>query len=239
MGLVIKKTIAVLIIFLIIPLSVTAVNWQWQPTSINDTSKYLFWVTETASFPWAIITSGLFFLLFYLKLVNKNKKTLLLLWLVLVSAMLGGQVVKSIIKQQTAESRPYVIWLDKEFNLDEKQFYSQTRAERKANIEKLLANSTIIPRWLSNHWQNETGYAFPSGHTLFAVTWALLAIILLSFKRHFFIVSIITIWSLLIETSRLLLGMHSAYDLILGILLAWLISLICCFYVKKWHIVME
>ncbi|OTQ54825.1 hypothetical protein B6D21_09435 [Gilliamella apis] len=207
--------------------------------SINNISKYLFWVTETASFPWAIITSGLFFLLFYLKLVNKNKKTLLLLWLVLVSAMLGGQVVKSIIKQQTAESRPYVIWLDKEFNLDEKQFYSQTRAERKANIEKLLANSTIIPTWLSNHWQSETGYAFPSGHTLFAATWALLAIMLLSFKRHFFIVSIITIWSLLIETSRLLLGMHSAYDLILGILLAWLISLICCFYVKKWHIVME
>jgi hypothetical protein len=140
MGLVIKKTIAVLIIFLIIPLSVTAVNWQWQPTSINNISKYLFWVTETASFPWAIITSGLFFLLFYLKLVNKNKKTLLLLWLVLVSAMLGGQVVKSIIKQQTAESRPYVIWLDKEFNLDEKQFYSQTRAERKAWL-KASSNS--------------------------------------------------------------------------------------------------
>ncbi|MBI0038114.1 MULTISPECIES: phosphatase PAP2 family protein [Gilliamella] len=239
MGLVIKKTIVPLILFLIIPLSVITVNWQWQPTSINNTSKYLFWVTETASFPWAIITSGLFFLLFYLKLVNKNKKTLLLLWLVLVSAMLGGQIIKSIIKQQTAEARPYVIWLDKEFNLNQQQFYSQARAERKANIEKLLANSTIIPRWLSNHWQNETGYAFPSGHTLFAVTWALLAIILLSFKRHFFIVSIITIWSLLIETSRLLLGMHSAYDLILGILLAWLISLICCFYVKKWHIVME
>ncbi|WLT07447.1 phosphatase PAP2 family protein [Gilliamella apis] len=239
MGLVIKKTIVPLILFLIIPLSVITVNWQWQPTSINNTSKYLFWVTETASFPWAIITSGLFFLLFYLKLVNKNKKTLLLLWLVLVSAMLGGQIIKSIIKQQTAEARPYVIWLDKEFDLNQQQFYSQARAERKANIEKLLANSTIIPRWLSNHWQNETGYAFPSGHTLFAVTWALLAIILLSFKRHFFIVSIITIWSLLIETSRLLLGMHSAYDLILGILLAWLISLICCFYVKKWHIVME
>lgn len=238
MGLVIKKTIVPLILFLIIPLSVITVNWQWQPTSINDTSKYLFWVTETASFPWAIITSGLFFLLFYLKLVNKTKKTLLLLWLVLVSTISGGQVVKSIIKQQTAKARPYVLWLDKEFNLNEQQFYSQTRSERRADVEKLLTNSTIIPKWLSNHWQNETGYAFPSGHTLFAVTWTFLAIMLLGFKRHFFIVSIVTIWSLLIETSRLLLGMHSAYDLILGIMLAWLISLICCFYIKKWHIVM-
>ena len=236
MRLVIKKTIAVLTIFLIIPLSVTAVNWKWQPTSINSTSEYFFWLTETASFPWAIITSGLLFLLFCLLLANKTKKTILLL-LILVSAMLGGQIIKSLIKQQTAESRPYVLWLAKEYHFNDKQFYSQTRAERKATIEQLLANSNTIPNWLAQHWQNETGYAFPSGHTLFAATWAFLAIALLSFKRHFLIVNAIIIWSLLIETSRLLLGMHSAYDLILGIVLAWVISLICCFYARKWHIV--
>ena len=236
MRLVIKKTIAVLTIFLIIPLSVTAVNWQWQPTSINSTSEYFFWLTETASFPWAIITSGLLFLLFCLLLANKTKKTILLL-LILVSAMLGGQIIKSLIKQQTAESRPYVLWLAKEYHFNDKQFYSQTRAERKATIEQLLANSNTIPNWLAQHWQNETGYAFPSGHTLFAATWAFLAIALLSFKRHFLIVNAIIIWSLLIETSRLLLGMHYAYDLILGIVLAWVISLICCFYARKWHIV--
>ena len=236
MGLVIKKTIAVLIIFLIIPLSVTAVNWQWQPTSINSTSEYFFWLTETASFPWAIITSGLLFVLFCLLLANKTKKTILLL-LILVSAMLGGQIIKSLIKQQTAESRPYVLWLAKEYHFNDKQFYSQTRAERKATIEQLLANSNTIPNWLAQHWQNETGYAFPSGHTLFAATWAFLAIALLSFKRHFLIVNAIIIWSLLIETSRLLLGMHSAYDLILGIVLAWVISVIYCFYARKWHIV--
>ena len=237
MRLVIKKTIAVLTIFLIIPLSVTAVNWKWQPTSINSTSEYFFWLTETASFHWAIITSGLLFLLFCLLLVNKTKKMISLLLLILVSAMLGGQIIKSLIKQQTAESRPYVLWLAKEYHFNDKQFYSQTRAERKATIEQLLVNSNTIPNWLAQHWQNETGYAFPSGHTLFAATWAFLAIALLSFKRHFLIVNAIIIWSLLIETSRLLLGMHSAYDLILGIVLAWVISLICCFYARKWHIV--
>ena len=237
MGLVIKKTIVPLILFLIIPLSVITVNWQWQPTSINNTSKYFFWLTETASFPWAIITSGLLFLLFCLLLVNKTKKMISLLLLILVSAMLGGQIIKSLIKQQTAESRPYVLWLAKEYHFNDKQFYSQTRAERKATIEQLLVNSNTIPNWLAQHWQNETGYAFPSGHTLFAATWAFLAIALLSFKRHFLIVNAIIIWSLLIETSRLLLGMHSAYDLILGIVLAWVISLICCFYARKWHIV--
>ena len=239
MGLVIKKTIAVLIIFLIIPLSVTAVNWQWQPTSINSTSEYFFWLTETASFPWAIITSGLLFVLFCLLLANKTKKTISLLLLILVSAMLGGQIIKSLIKQQTAESRPYVLWLAKEYRFNDKQFYSQTRTERKATIEQLLANSNTIPTWLAHHWQNETGYAFPSGHTLFATTWAFLAIALFGFKRHLIITVTMVIWSLFIETSRLLLGMHTAYDLILGIVLAWGISLICCFYAKKWHIVVR
>ena len=239
MGLVIKKTIAVLVLFLIIPLSVTAVNWQWQPSSINNTSKYFFWLTETASFPWAIITSGLMFLLFCLLLANKTKKTISILLLIFISAMLGGQIIKGLIKQQTAESRPYVLWLAKEYQFSDKQFYSQTRAERKANIEQLLANSTAIPSWLSKHWQHETGYAFPSGHTLFAATWAFFAIALLSFRRHFLIVTAIMIWSSLIETSRLLLGMHSAYDLLLGIMLAWLITLICCFYARKWHIVVR
>ena len=239
MGLVIKKTIAVLIIFLIIPLSVTAVNWQWQPTSINSTSEYFFWLTETASFPWAIITSGLLFLLFCLLLANKTKKMISLLLIILVSAMLGGQIIKSLIKQQTAESRPYVLWLAKEYHFNDKQFYSQTRAERKATIEQLLANSNTIPTWLAQHWQNETGYAFPSGHTLFATTWAFLAIALFGFRRQLIITVTMVIWALFIETSRLLLGMHTAYDLILGIVLAWGISLICCFYAKKWHIVVR
>lgn len=237
MGLVIKKTIAALVLFLIIPLSVIVVNWHWQPSALNNSSEYFFWITETASYPWAIITSGLFFLLFCLLLANK--KNILVLLLILVSAMLGGQIIKSLIKQQTAESRPYVLWLAKEYHFSDKQFYSQTRAERKANIEQLLTNSTTIPSWLSKHWQQETGYAFPSGHTLFAATWAFLAITLLSFRRHFIIVTAIVVWSTLIEASRLLLGMHSAYDLILGVVLAWLIALISCFYARKWNIVVR
>jgi phosphatidylglycerophosphatase B len=238
MRLIIKKTIPVLILFLIIPLSVIVVNWQWQPSSINNTSEYFFWLTETASFPWAIITSALLLLLFYRLLANKNKKKVLL-FIILSSAILSGQVMKSLIKQQTAQSRPYVLWLASQYHFSDKQFYSQTKAERKTSIEQRLANSTTIPAWLSRHWQHETGYAFPSGHTLFAATWAFLTITLLSFRRHFFIVSIMVIWSSLIETSRLLLGMHSAYDLILGIILAWIISLICCFYARKWHIVFK
>jgi phosphatidylglycerophosphatase B len=235
MGLVIKKTIAILAIFLVVPLVIIAINWHWQPTSLNNTSKYLFLVTETASFPWAIITSAILFLLFYLLLPNKTK--IILLWLLLVSAILSGQIIKSLLKSQTTESRPYVLWMADEFNITDQQFYSLTDSEKKELIYQLLNNSTTIPSWLSKHWQHETGYSFPSGHTLFAVTWAFLALMLLKFKQHYIIITSTIIWSILIEISRLLLGMHRPIDLITSILIAWIISLICYFYAKKWHIV--
>ncbi|MCO6539999.1 MAG: phosphatase PAP2 family protein [Gilliamella sp.] len=237
MRLVIKKTIVLLAIFLAVPFTIIAINWHWQPATLNNTSKCLFLITETASFPWGIITSTILFIVFCLLLPQKTKKRIILLWLLLVSAILSGQIIKSFLKSQTAESRPYVLWMAQEYNISDQQFYSKSRSERKEIIHQLFNNSSTIPSWLSSHWQNETGYAFPSGHTLLAVTWALLALILLKFRQHYVIVSSIIIWSILIELSRLLLGMHSPIDLITSILIAWIISLICYFYARKWHIV--
>ncbi|OCG24958.1 hypothetical protein A9G22_03250 [Gilliamella sp. App2-1] len=237
MRLVIKKTIAILAIFLAVPFVIIAINWHWQPASLNNTSKYLFLITETASFPWAIITSTILFLVFCLLLPKKTKKRIILLWLLLVSAILSGQIIKNLIKSQTAESRPYVLWMATEFNISDQQFYSKSQSERKEIIRQLFNNSPTIPSWLSNHWQNETGYAFPSGHTLLAVTWAFLALTLLKCEQHYIIVSFTIIWSILIEISRLLLGMHKPIDLIASVLIAWVISLIFCFYARKWHIV--
>ncbi|XPE61646.1 phosphatase PAP2 family protein [Shigella flexneri] len=37
---------------------------------------------------------------------------------------------------------------------------------------------------ISSHWQKETGFAFPSGHTMFAASWALLAVGLLWPRRR-------------------------------------------------------
>ncbi len=240
MGLVIKKTIAALAIFLVVPLFIIVINWHWLPDTLNDKSEYFFWVTETASYPWAIITSIFYFILFCALLVSKTDKMLkkiVLVWLVLVSAVLSGQVIKSIIKSQTAESRPFVLWITKEHNTTDQYFYSLTKPERAAFIKESLINSSTIPNWLSKHWQNETGYSFPSGHTLFAATFAFLAIVLLNFRRNYIFISLIVIWTVLIEISRLLLGMHTPIDLILSVIIGLGIALICYFYAKKWHIV--
>lgn len=237
MGLIIKKTIATLAIFLVIPLVIIAINWHWQPESLNNTSKFFFVITETASFPWAIITSFVLFILFCLLLNIKTTKKIVLIGILLVGAILTGQMIKAVIKSQTAESRPYVLWMNKQYQLSDDKFYSLAKLEKKQLIDQLLTNSNMIPTWLRQHWQNETGYSFPSGHTLFAVTWAFLAVTLLGFKRHYIVVYMLIIWALLIEISRLCLGMHSPIDLLCGILVAWIISLICYFYAQKYHIV--
>lgn len=240
MRFVIKKTIATLAIFLVVPLFIIAINWHWLPDSLNNKTEYFFWITETASYPWAIITSIIFFILFCALLTKKSDpilKKITLIWVILVAVLLSGQIIKSIIKSQTAEPRPYVLWMSKEFNISDQYFYSLSKPERAEKIHQLLKDSTVIPGWLSKHWQNETGYSFPSGHTLFSTTFAFLAIMLLSFRRHYFIITSVILWAVLIELSRLLLGMHSPIDLILAIIIAWCISLIGYVYARKWHIV--
>lgn len=236
MRLVIKKTIVALLIFLVIPLITLAINWHWQPQSLNNTSQYLFWITETASFPWAVLTSVVFFILFCLFLPTKSRKNIFLLWIILVFAILFGQVVKSITKSSVAQSRPYVLWFEQEYQVDDSLFYLLSKKAKKAVLDEKLVNNSAIPSWLRYHWKNETGYSFPSGHALFASTWAFLALLILGFNRHRLIVSAFILWAILIDISRLALGMHYPVDLIGGILLAWITVFISYFFAKKWQI---
>ncbi|SUG70501.1 phosphatidylglycerophosphatase B [Salmonella enterica subsp. enterica] len=38
-------------------------------------------------------------------------------------------------------------------------------------MKEQLAGQQNIPVFLRQHWQKETGFAFPSGHTMFAASW--------------------------------------------------------------------
>lgn len=235
---IIKKTLVPLIIFLLVPLVVLLLNWHWEPEFLSGFSECLFWITESAGAPWAIITSFILFLVFCYCIQVKTKSAVIKLLLILIAAVLCGQLVKSLVKNYAEEPRPFVLWIEEQYQIDDEYFYSLPREERKNLIIQQLNWSTEIPSWLNTHWQAETGYSFPSGHTLFAVTWAFLAMVLFGLRRrHVILSSMIIGWAILIQISRLALGMHHPIDLILGTILAWLISLACYFCAKKWHIV--
>ncbi len=99
--------------------------------------------------------------------------------------ILAGQYTKSFIKERVQEPRPYVVWLEKTHGLDDKTFYQLNRTQRGERVTALIADESHIPVWLKKHWPFETGFAFPSGRTLFAASWALLVIGLLWPRRHY------------------------------------------------------
>ncbi|MBI9401106.1 phosphatase PAP2 family protein [Escherichia coli] len=74
---------------------------------------------------------------------------------------------------------------------------------------------------LRSHWQKETGFAFPSGHTMFAASWALLAVGLLWPRRRTLTIAILLVWATGVMGSRLLLGMHWPRDLVVATLISW------------------
>ncbi len=73
-------------------------------------------------------------------------------------------------------------------------------------MKEQLAEENNIPQYLRSHWQKETGFAFPSGHTMFAASWALLAVGLLWPRRRTLTIAILLVWATGVMGSRLLLG---------------------------------
>jgi phosphatidylglycerophosphatase B len=87
---------------------------------------------------------------------------------------------------------------------------------------------------LREHWQFETGFAFPSGHTMFAASWALLGVGLLWPRRHYKTVAVLMVWAVGVMGSRLLLGMHWPRDLAVATLISWLLVTLACWLVQRW-----
>ncbi|WP_250392231.1 DUF417 family protein, partial [Escherichia coli] len=99
--------------------------------------------------------------------------------------------------------------------------YTLKRAERGNLVKEQLAEEKNIPQYLRSHWQKETGFAFPSGHTMFAASWALLAVGLLWPRRRTLTIAILLVWATGVMGSRLLLGMHWPRDLVVATLISW------------------
>ena len=144
-----------------------------------------------------------------------------MLFAILAAAILMGQGVKSWIKDKVQEPRPFVIWLEKTHHIPVDEFYTLKRAERGNLVKEQLAEEKNIPQYLRSHWQKETGFAFPSGHTMFAASWALLAVGLLWPRRRTLTIAILLVWATGVMGSRLLLGMHWPRDLVVATLISW------------------
>ncbi|MFP1875012.1 phosphatidylglycerophosphatase B [Lonsdalea quercina] len=227
-----RVTIGALLL-LIMPLGVWLSGWQWHPHLTGGWLRVLFWITETVTSPWGVVTSSVLSLWLFWCLRFSLKSTLGVFAILIVTIGIG-QGMKSAIKSWVQEPRPFVEWLEKSHQVDEAYFYSLPRSERSALVKSQLHDDQQLPKWLRHHWQAETGFAFPSGHTMFAASWALLAVGLLWARRHYVTVTIVMAWAVAVMGSRLALGMHWPQDLMMATAISWLLVLVATGLASRW-----
>ena len=229
---IVQRTTLGAFLLIAMPLCVWLSGWQWQPGESGGVLRFLFWMTETVTSPWGIITSSVLsaWMLWCLRF---RLKPAILLLIIMNGAILAGQYTKSWIKEQVQEPRPYVVWLEQQHGVSNDAFYQLKRKQRGEMVNTLLASDTQIPRWLKQHWAFETGFAFPSGHTMFAASWALLAMGLLWPRRRVVTLVVLFSWAVMVMGSRLLLGMHWPRDLIVATLISWLLVTVATWLAQR------
>lgn len=227
-----KRTTLGAMILLIMPLAVWLSGWSWQPGHAHWWLRLLYWLTETVTQPWGIITHVVL-CGWFLWCLRFRLKPALMLFAILACAILAGQGVKSFVKARVQEPRPFVLWLEKTHHIQADEFYTLKRKARGALVKDQLASQQDIPAFLRKHWQKETGFAFPSGHTMFAASWALLGVGLLWPRRRTWTIVILLVWATGVMGSRLLLGMHWPRDLAVATLLSWLLVTLACWLAQR------
>lgn len=227
-----KKFSIYTLAMLLIPIVTWLANWQWSlaiqyPEYGFD--YFLFLITETGSVPYAIATCVIFALL--LAWVVRKRYSLFFVITVCVASMVATQVIKTAMKSTFQEPRPFVSALFEDKSVD---FYKLTREQRGLAVTEKIGT---LQNFVTVHQAKEVGYSFPSGHTIFAVSWLLLVVGFCRNMRgqavifaHIFAV----VWAALMLISRLRLGMHYPIDLFISSLLAFATNLALFVWFVPW-----
>ncbi len=243
-----------------VPLVALMCGYAWNgDVALNEISwidYVLFIITQSATAPIALATCVLFVIIFAYML-RKQYSSMLVCAMCFIGIMLP-QGIKSIAKVAFAEPRPFVVAMAKDI-ADSKERFGDIREI--LNINKTSESSDIISHFYAlpkemranvisayynntthtlivKHRADESGYSFPSGHSTLAASLLFLCIGFFAFMRTRVCIAlqvVLTIWTLLVMTSRLRLGMHYPIDLCAGISIAYIIVIAlfwCLFYYK-------
>lgn len=140
-----RRTAAGAALLLIMPLAVWVSGWQWQPGHQVWWLKTLFWITETVTKPWGVITHVIL-CGWFLWCLRFRLRAAIMLFAILGGAIIVGQGVKSWVKERVQEPRPFVVWLEKTHHIPVDEFYTLKRTERGHLVKEQLAG-TEHPRF--------------------------------------------------------------------------------------------
>ncbi|MDF7681015.1 phosphatidylglycerophosphatase B [Enterobacteriaceae bacterium ESL0689] len=218
---IVTRTTIATALLLIMPVILWLSGWRWQPDLQDNRIVIWYWITQSVTRPWGIITHVLLCCWFCWCLRLPLRAAIVML-VIISSVILLGQKVNASIKNVIQEPRPFILWLEDGRAASVTQFYHLKRKQRAKRVAEHLAQRASVPPFLGQHWQNETGFAFPSGHTTFAASWALLAAGVLLPRRRRWTTVVLLAWAIAVMASRLMLGMHWPQDLVSATFISWL-----------------
>lgn len=189
----------------------------------SDSLGLLFTLlSDSAGNPWFLVTVSALCLLPLL--FKQNKKVCLMLWCQFALLLVLSFAAKTVMKQLTEVPRPYTHQLAAmELVESAPAFYQLSATEKETVIEQ--AQQDVSP-WRIRHWEGETNYSLPSGHTIFAAVCILFWGGFCLRNKHYVTFSLLIIWGLGVAFSRIWLGMHWPSDLMMSTASAALLYLL-------------
>ncbi|MGF1760465.1 phosphatase PAP2 family protein [Photobacterium sagamiensis] len=198
-------------------------------TEVNDLTGLLFTLlTDSAGNPYFLITTGLLCLIPLFLKYPKGK--LIRLWIQFGILLALSFVAKTGLKHITEIPRPYSYELQSLGLVDSVQnFYQLDDTNKEAVVEQAADN---VSHWRIRHWQGETNYSMPSGHTIFAAVCVVFWGGFFLRRKQLLPAFIIILWATGVGTSRIWLGMHWPSDLLVSITCA---GILYCL-IPEWEI---
>lgn len=212
-------------------------------------SSVMYWISESGS-KRVVPFIGLFMLLLLVTrkgLTGKRRAAEALLVFLAVAVCAGGGAAlnEHAVKPQFAVARPNVVFLAGEngagaLGMTPEQFYAAgDKAARRIPMAAALhvtPETIAISPLIMEHWIEETGYSFPSGHAFgamfFATFFFALGIMYVSGWRMTCFYLLLP-WAVAVSWSRTLLRVHTPTDISVGALEGLVLGVLAFLIVRK------
>lgn len=198
-----------------------------------------YWLTQSAGKYGTLLIVLIAGYLYTLRLSSKAEKTkaflksvTALLIFLSVFAFINEHLTKKILKYPRP-SHTYVIdHAGKPADLD--SLYKLETEQRRAFLKELIfaspALSNTVDRKVLDHWVDEAGYSFPSGHSFNAFLLATILAFSIYHTRHKKFFFLPFLWAAGVAVSRVAMGAHSALDVTVGASLGIVIAALFLYF---------